>query len=126
MDNDVKNAKRRYRRRLAKSLVLSAEVVCESLDKEPKRAQEALSRLMRAVIELSEETKINEEKREDLIQHLRDCAYGAAAYVERDDESVNLVVVEGTFDLKKLSKRMVWYGYQEAAQQELTEIRQCR
>jgi hypothetical protein len=45
--------------------------------------------------------------------------------VEQDDESVNLLIVEGTFDLSKLSKRMVWKGLDEAHTEELKEVHQC-
>ena len=117
------NVDKRYRRRLAKALVLQAEVVCESHDIDPKRAHAALDRMLETVIALRKETEL-EQRREDFVRHLADCGYGQV-YVERDDESVNLIVVEGSFDLKKLSKRMFWFKYEDVRQQGLEEKHQC-
>lgn len=116
--DEYENARRRFRRRLARQLVLQAEAVCESLDKEPAKAQEVLSRMLRNVIELRQDERGAEERNNDLLKHLRDCAK-AAPYVEQDEENQNVLVLEGIFDLKKLSKRMFWYGHKEAMEREL-------
>lgn len=124
MDNDYKNARRRYRRRLAKQLVLQAERVCESLDKEPKVAQEVLDRMMKAIFDLRHDERNVLSRSNDLVKHLRDCAKGAP-YVEQDEETPSLLVLEGIFDLSKLSKRVFWYDHREVIKDEIQEIHQC-
>lgn len=124
MSDEYRNAERRHRRRLAKALVLQAEIVSESHEKDPARMQEALGRMLKTVMELRVDSRVADTRRSDLVEHLRDCAYGTA-YVEQDDESVNLLIVEGTFDLSKLNKRMVWKGLDEAQAEEVQEIHAC-
>lgn len=121
-DSEYINARRRYRRRLAKRLVLEAEIVSESHSKEDvTKFQETLDRMLKTIIELRTDPRDAQTKRVDFIEHLKHCAYGAA-YVEQDDEQKNLLIVEGTFDLSKLSKRMVWGSYEKAEQEELKEV----
>ena len=124
MSDELRNARKRYKRRLAKALVLQAEIVSESHDKDPQRAQAVLARMLSTVMELRVDDRIVDTRRADLVGHLRACAYGTA-YVEQDDESVNLLIVEGTFDLTKLNKRMVWKGLDEAQAEEVQEIHAC-
>jgi hypothetical protein len=127
VNDDYRNATRRYRRRLAKALTLQAEIVSESHSKEDTtRMHAALDRMLKTIMELRVDERDAQTRRVDFIEHLKHCAYGAA-YVEQDDEQKNLLIVEGTFDLSKLSKRMVWGSYEKAEQEELREIHDdCR
>lgn len=122
MNTEYNNARRRYRRRLAKALTLQAEIASESHKAEDVvKFQATLDHMLKTIMELRVDDRDAQTRRIDFIEHMKHCSYGAA-YVEQDDEQKNLLIVEGTFDLSKLSKRMVWSSCQEAEQEELQEV----
>jgi len=107
------NAKRRReysrRRRLHEQLRLQADVLCDS--HEEGRQTIVLNRMMNLILDIVGERNLNSETRQALANHFSDCPYdkGHANSVELGGSfERDMLSLEGSFDIRELSKRIIW------------------
>jgi hypothetical protein len=101
--------RKRRRSKLVRDLVLMSKVVCESHNKDAEREQEVLGRMLNVILDLTTSNTMSDTRREAFADHLRACAIGGRPQVGYDDdEGVNVLYVDGMFDVSELSKRICW------------------
>jgi len=110
-DQDDKRFRRRVlamkararRRLLVDQLQLQAQVLCES---HKSKQAEVAGRMLKVVLELLR----NKGSGDALVRHMEGCAYHGVPFVRRDG---NMLHIDGHFDIRDLSRRMVWEGVEQ-------------
>lgn len=98
-------ARERHKRKayVRDQLKLQASLLCES-----HTDQQTLQRMLAYIIELLPRERINDERRDSLGRVFEECAYGGSPTIMIDKEFDNMLFINGHFDVKELSKRLVW------------------
>lgn len=112
-DKDKRRARDRRRavrrRYIVAQLRLQSDVLCESHTKNKAKDRAIIARMLRNVLILMGDSTLNQAKREAFRDHLSDCAYTIEPFVELGEEfERDLVHISGVFNMRELSKRMIW------------------
>jgi hypothetical protein len=103
----TKAQKRHRKKQLFEQLRLQAEILCDS--HEESRQTIVLNRMMRVILDIVGERKINQAARQALADHFTDCATSTLPTVELGGPHVrNAIHLDGHFDIGDLAKRITW------------------
>ena len=67
----------------------------------------ALRRLLRTALLLTSKRTLNDQLRKSFVEAFAESAYGDVA-VNEDEALKNVVVIDGSFDMMELAKRIIW------------------
>ena len=108
-DNEKRRAERARRRQLFDQLKLQADILCESYNNEAKSTI-IIGRMMLIILDVVGMRKMNNAKREALVDHLTDSAINKEGSVIELGGTGNrdMVHISGNYSISDLAKRIAW------------------
>ena len=108
-DNEKRRAERARRRQLFDQLKLQADILYESYNNEAKSTV-ILGRMMLIILDVVGMRKMNNAKREALVDHLTDSAINKEGSVIELGGTGNrdMVHISGNYSISDLAKRIAW------------------
>lgn len=74
----------------------------------PRKAQDQISRILNAALELGRERAVNDDRRKVLLDKLTQCSVSGEGVVALDKKRANRLFLNDEFDVEEFAKRFIW------------------